>query len=653
MALQPISVQYLDEIESGGVAEAAGLVRGDFLLNVNGVDVRAAAHEQVVQLIRQSGDKVTMTVASPVYLQLNEEETAREREARAKRKAIKAQAKASKLTTSVTVSDVDGTAASGDSQPPAIVNGSEIEPQPLPQPSDSELVNGNVSASEDNGSTSATDASSDHGRSKAPPPAPPKRDPSTTLTVGRTRARSLCIPGGASDTASTDSGTVQAIISSGNTSDASSNQGHTGSRHDKYDSEGRSTKSSSPTTSIESMVAMNGGHQTVGNGNSDKSGVANNKIASIRSRGRRMSAFELEEFFARQDENGANGRPRSSKDSGSRPGASTTLKKKSKKKSSLTKSFHSTPDIQAELEAQLGDKSLKIKGMTTSSGNGGKKPKLNGHLPTNKSNSQEDLRQGGQLVYAAAETLTLKNGKIVTEELRLAPPSQPPPPLPSSTSSKVLPATVAAVKASIATNDQLVVKMSDVHKNGPLSKSDYANYAQLAAAQAAAAANKMTSSTLSSFRPANENTSSSTATMTSSVTVTSSKTTSSNESVKTSTNVRSVRGSLKSSGATSSVYTRQATVESLDGDDSSAGAKPFIPEPDYTSSEDETEASGLETLPPSRDMSTFKSLPAPLPAPVSSSVTVPSASEAKNNQDKVRSRWSTVSTRYNVIFFMI
>lgn len=71
MALQPISVQYLDEIETDGVAEAAGLAKGDFLLNVNGVDVRSAPHEQVVQLIRQSGDKVRVKNRPPQTNGLN------------------------------------------------------------------------------------------------------------------------------------------------------------------------------------------------------------------------------------------------------------------------------------------------------------------------------------------------------------------------------------------------------------------------------------------------------------------------------------------------------------------------------------------------------------------------------------------------------
>ncbi|KAI1294806.1 SH3 and multiple ankyrin repeat domains protein 3 [Halotydeus destructor] len=57
LALQPISLQYLDEIETDGVAQLAGLCRGDFLLNVNGVDVRQAPHEHVVQLIDSLGTR--------------------------------------------------------------------------------------------------------------------------------------------------------------------------------------------------------------------------------------------------------------------------------------------------------------------------------------------------------------------------------------------------------------------------------------------------------------------------------------------------------------------------------------------------------------------------------------------------------------------
>lgn len=61
-----ISLQYLDEIETGSVAYEAGLKRGDFLVAVNGQDVRLGSHEQVVQMIRQSGNQVHLTIATPI-----------------------------------------------------------------------------------------------------------------------------------------------------------------------------------------------------------------------------------------------------------------------------------------------------------------------------------------------------------------------------------------------------------------------------------------------------------------------------------------------------------------------------------------------------------------------------------------------------------
>jgi len=60
------SLQYLDDIEAGSVAEKAGLKRGDFLIAVNHSDVRLLSHEQVVSMIRQSGDQVSLTIASPI-----------------------------------------------------------------------------------------------------------------------------------------------------------------------------------------------------------------------------------------------------------------------------------------------------------------------------------------------------------------------------------------------------------------------------------------------------------------------------------------------------------------------------------------------------------------------------------------------------------
>lgn len=277
-----------------------------------------------------------------------------------------------------------------------------------------------------------------------------------------------------------------------------------------------------------------------------------------------MSAFELEEFFARQDDNkGDKNRPRSAKDP-SKPGSAATLKKKSKKK--LSKSYHSTPDIQAELQAELERQAKE---------NAAKKV-----ATSNRANSQEDVRP---VVYTAAETLTLKNGKIVTDKGdRPAAPNQPPPPLPNGDH-----------------KGDLIVK---VDVNGPMTKSDYANYAQLAAASAA---NKqMTSSTLSSFRPPEPNQTANNAPTAPTTTASSTSTTTTTTATDTKA-LRPVKGNLKSSNASSSVYARQETIESLDGDElpGPQPAKPFIPEPDY-SSDEETASIGAK-----RDLSTFRAPP--------------------------------------------
>lgn len=58
-------LQYLDDVDPGGVADMAGLKPGDYLLAINGYDVRCASHERVVELIRSSGSLVNMTVISP------------------------------------------------------------------------------------------------------------------------------------------------------------------------------------------------------------------------------------------------------------------------------------------------------------------------------------------------------------------------------------------------------------------------------------------------------------------------------------------------------------------------------------------------------------------------------------------------------------
>ncbi|KAK9886959.1 hypothetical protein WA026_019217 [Henosepilachna vigintioctopunctata] len=58
------ALQYLDDVDAGGVADIAGLKKGDFLLEINREDVSSASHEHVVDLIRKSGNLVQMTVVS-------------------------------------------------------------------------------------------------------------------------------------------------------------------------------------------------------------------------------------------------------------------------------------------------------------------------------------------------------------------------------------------------------------------------------------------------------------------------------------------------------------------------------------------------------------------------------------------------------------
>ncbi|KAB7498006.1 SH3 and multiple ankyrin repeat domains protein 1 [Armadillidium nasatum] len=59
------ALQYLDDVDPGGVADEAGLKKGDYLLKINGEDVSQASHEHVVNVIKKSGDVVHMSVISP------------------------------------------------------------------------------------------------------------------------------------------------------------------------------------------------------------------------------------------------------------------------------------------------------------------------------------------------------------------------------------------------------------------------------------------------------------------------------------------------------------------------------------------------------------------------------------------------------------
>ncbi|KAG1701285.1 SH3 and multiple ankyrin repeat domains protein 1 [Nymphon striatum] len=239
------SLQYLEDVDRGGVADLAGLRKGDYLLEINGVDVTLVSHEQVVATIRNSGDLVAMTVVSPQS---------------------------------------------------TIISSTPVE----------------------NLSIARQCATLPRKLSGKKAPLPPKRDPATTLSVGRERAKSLVA--GLAEMEALDRVMVD------------------------YDSEGRSTKSSS-VESIPNKQIPKEQEQP--------------KIASIRKRPgtQRVNTTKLEEMFNRQNSDDLN----LSNTYNSYPStpvktpkvyASVAEMKRQKSKhrgtSSLLKlhhNFHSTPDL--------------------------------------------------------------------------------------------------------------------------------------------------------------------------------------------------------------------------------------------------------------------------------------------------------------------
>ncbi|XP_059486375.1 SH3 and multiple ankyrin repeat domains protein 3 isoform X3 [Neocloeon triangulifer] len=236
------ALQYLDDVDAGGVADVAGLKKGDYLLEINGEDVTQASHEHVVELIRRSGDLVAMKVVS-----LGE---------------------------------------------PGVATGMKAATT-LPS------------------RQCATLPRKLNAQNRNPAPLPPRRDPKTTLSVGRARARSLV-------------------------ADLDGNQQQNSSQLDEADSEdvtlsANTTKSSS----TESVQARGTPPRT----------------ASIRARptSSRITAAELEELFARQGP-----APPSPAGSARTPKvyASVAEMKRSRGKlgrrgasDTLHKSFSSTPDL--------------------------------------------------------------------------------------------------------------------------------------------------------------------------------------------------------------------------------------------------------------------------------------------------------------------
>lgn len=548
---QPISLQYLDEIEEGGVAQLAGLEKGDFLLNVNGVDVSHAPHEQVVALIRQSGDKVTMSVATPIYLQLDPEEAEKEREAKEKRKAERRATREGSQDDAL--------------PPPPPLNGTSM----ITSSQSSSAVGEN--GGEDLYSRSGGDGSTTgRSRSRAPPPAPPKRDPSTTLTTGRSRTRSLCV----SSSGSTDDGDEPPPppppAENGTALHASKINGADGisngrlNKRDSFDSEGRSERSSISSNSIEAVIPV-GCKKTQANGSVNGQNDSLSKTASIRSRGvRRLSGLELEGFLSRQNSSKA------SPAKASEQKQSQTLKRNknkdnNNKEESLSKTFHSTGDIHQEVLIMQQQESVKTV-IDTSSLNRNKKS-------TSQELLNEHLKQG-------VETVTLKNGKIV-KDTRAPPPTHPPPPVPDDS--------LPRPPSSLLKSEEPLDKKDDT---------DYANNAQIKLTPEASR-NQGPVQPMSSFKapaplPATSNQPEPTPQVTKIP-----------PTVPPKQGILKGAKHLKQSGAQPSLYTRQPTMDIMDERKKDPN-KLFVPEPDGSTSEEDTLADGR----PPQDLKTFKAPPA-------------------------------------------
>ncbi|KAH8346324.1 hypothetical protein KR084_003800 [Drosophila pseudotakahashii] len=144
------ALQYLDDVDPGGVADMAGLRPGDFLLTINGEDVTSASHEQVVEMIRSAGALVNLTVVSPQF--------PHQMQASVQYLPSGARAGSQHLN-------------SGPSTPQSSHRQCATLPRKMTGP-------GGGGGSSSGGSVRMA-------------PMPPRRDPKTTLSVGRARAKSM------------------------------------------------------------------------------------------------------------------------------------------------------------------------------------------------------------------------------------------------------------------------------------------------------------------------------------------------------------------------------------------------------------------------------------------------------------------------------
>ncbi|XP_055626213.1 protein shank isoform X5 [Toxorhynchites rutilus septentrionalis] len=139
------ALQYLDDVDPGGVADMAGLKPGDFLLAINNEDVTCASHEHVVDLIRNSGSLVSMTVVTLPHNLVNS------------------------MLENVMNASADGSQHSSSGMSTPISSARQCSTLPR-------RMNGGPAGL---------------AGCKMPAPMPPRRDPKTTLSVGRARAKSM------------------------------------------------------------------------------------------------------------------------------------------------------------------------------------------------------------------------------------------------------------------------------------------------------------------------------------------------------------------------------------------------------------------------------------------------------------------------------
>lgn len=66
------ALQYFEGVDKMGMAMRAGLRPGDFLLEINGIDVRCANHAEVVELIHLAQDTITLKVITIDRIHLND-----------------------------------------------------------------------------------------------------------------------------------------------------------------------------------------------------------------------------------------------------------------------------------------------------------------------------------------------------------------------------------------------------------------------------------------------------------------------------------------------------------------------------------------------------------------------------------------------------